>query len=148
MKKILALAAALSLTFALGVGAAVAAVSWPSTSTSWAGVNAHLNELHATQFSRIRVVTDRAQASGGNVMHAGVQCPTGWTATGGGFRNVDRNSATDSPDEEWFANNFSPTFPMGPSEVTPNGFAGDFTDSVLVEGEPLPIITIYAICVT
>ncbi len=33
--------------FALGVaGTAVAAVTWPSSATTWSGINAHLNALH------------------------------------------------------------------------------------------------------
>ncbi len=142
MKKLLAVAVVLTLAFALGVGTAIAVVSWPSTATTWAGVNSHLDALHATdglQFSKVKVVTDVAEKSGGNAQHAGVLCPAGWTATGGGFRNKNA---------DWYAYNASPTFPMGPTEVTPNGYSADFSDPNYVVGHPFPHITVYAICVT
>jgi hypothetical protein len=140
MKKSIALAA-LSLAFMFGVGTAVAVVSWPSTATTWGGVNSHLNALHQTddvQFSRVRIVKDVAEASGGNAQHGSARCPDGWTLTGGGYRNDDA---------EWYAYNAAPTFPMGPTEVTPNGYAADFSNPTYV-GDPFPTITVYAICIT
>lgn len=141
MKKPVALAI-LPLALMLGVGTAVAAVSWPSTATTWAGVNSHLNALHETdglQFSRVRVVKDVAEASGGNAQHGSAHCPDGWTLTGGGYRNDDA---------DWYSYSASPTFPMGPTEVTPNGYSADFSNPTFVDGDPFPIITVYAICVT
>ena len=141
MKKPLALAA-LTLASLLGMGTAIAVVSWPSTATTWAGVNSHLNALHATdgsQFSKVKVVTGVAEKSGGNAQHGSARCPDGWTLTGGGYKNDD---------SEWYAYSASPTFPMGPSEVTPNGYSADFSDPTYVEGDPFPTITVYAICAT
>jgi hypothetical protein len=138
MKRLIAVAAAM---FMLG-GVAGAAVVWPSTATTFAGVNAHLNALHATdgvQFSRVKIVKEFAEASGGNAQHGGVACPAGWTFTGGGYRNDNA---------DWYAYNASPTFPMGPTEVTPNGYSADFSDPTYIVGDPFPTITVYAICMT
>lgn len=142
MKKPLAIAVVITLTFALGAGSAMAVVTWPSRAKTFAAVNSHLNALHETdqaQFSKIKVVTEVAEPSGGNAQSANVACPDGWVATGGGFTNEDA---------EWYAYHSSPTFPMGPEEVTPDGWAADFSNPTYVEGTPFPTITIYAICAT
>lgn len=142
MKKPLALAVVITLTVTLGAGTAMAVVSWPSTANTFAAVNSHLNALHETdraQFAKIKIVKDVAEASGGNAQSASVSCPAGWVATGGGFRNENA---------EWYAYNASPTFPMGPEEVKPNGYAADFSNPTYVNGDPFPTITVYVICVS
>lgn len=141
MKKPLAIAVVITLTFTLAAGTAMAVVSWPSTAKTFAAVNSHLNALHETdsaQFSRIKIVKEVAEASGGNAQSASVSCPAGWAATGGGFSNQDA---------EWYAYNARPTFPMGPEEVKPNGYAADFSNPTY-HGGPFPTITVYVICVT
>jgi len=67
---------------ALGVAgtAFAAAVTWPSTATSWSGVNAHLNALHntdLTQLSKVVELQARLTKSGGNMSRGACAAPAG-----------------------------------------------------------------------
>ena len=130
-----------------GAATALAAVVWPSTATTWSGVNSHLNALHntdLTQFSQVKVVKAVLQQSGGNSENNNVHCPVGWVATGGGVW-----AAITSDDGDWYINSSGPTFPMGPVQTVPNGWAGSVSAPNYTPGTPLPTdIVVYAICAT
>lgn len=146
MKRLIAVAATM---FLLG-GAAVAAASvvWPSTATTFPGVNAHLNALHTTdlsQLSQARVVQATLTPSGGNSLEGSVQCPgwsptkVGWYATGGGFVSPTNG--------DYYASESRPSTEMGTS--LPNGWKVSVSDPTYTIGDPLPTdITVYAICAT
>src|SRR5579862_2298275 len=139
---------------ALGVAgtAFAAAVTWPSTATSWSGVNAHLNALHntdLTQLSKVVEVQARLTKSGGNMVEGSVRCPggsgttTGSYATGGGVMFQDT-----SPDGDWYVNRSAPITQMG-ANMPPNGWKAAVSDPNFQQGDPVPTdIYVYAVCAT
>lgn len=149
MRKVLVVVVA---AFSLGVaGTALAAVTWPSTSTSWSGVNAHLNALHntdLTQLSKVVIVRARLTKAGGNALAGSVRCPggsgttTGSYATGGGVLFDDT-----SPNGNWYVNRSGPITQMG-ANMPPNGWKAAVSNPVY-QGGALPTdIYVYAVCAT
>jgi hypothetical protein len=151
MKK---LSVMLALALALGGAAtAFASVIWPSSATSWSGVNSHLNALHNTdlgQLSQVKIVSAvLTDQSGGNSLEGSVRCPggsgttTGWYATGGGA-----NYPQTSGDGDWLINTSGPITQMGANEP-PNGWQVSVSDPQYQVGDPIPTdISVYAVCTT
>lgn len=145
--------AAALVAMSIGAVTAYAAVTWPSSATTWSGVNSHLNALHntdLTQLSQVKIVSAvLTDQTGGNSLEGSVRCPggsgttTGWYATGGGM-----NYPQTSGDGNWVLNTSGPITQMGPN-MPPNGWQISVSDPTYQIGDPIPTdISVYVVCAT
>ena len=141
-----------ALVLAFGAGAAAAAIApWPAACSSNSCVNSHLNDLNArlkaldtATFSKTVVVTDEYVLSDGNqdrvstVVPCGTPDPTDdrpfrGMAVSGGVHIGGANA------EQWQITSSGPPNAM-------NSWPVDAYNPHYVPGDPLPSITVFAVC--